>query len=70
MRQHETTNDADPPSLELRRADTKTVEWLFRKAFRGRRRRVVLMPRRWHPGRGFTRERRWQKSPVTGERTK
>jgi hypothetical protein len=38
----------NPPSLELRRNGTKTVEWLFRKVVRGRRRRVVLVPRRWH----------------------
>src|ERR1700730_4367597 len=37
---------------------------------RGRRSRVVLTPRRWRQGRGATRERRWQKSPVTGESTK
>ena len=38
----------NPPSLELRRNGTKTVGWLFRKVVRGRRRRVVLVPRRWH----------------------
>src|ERR1700720_160920 len=37
---------------------------------RGRRSRVVLTPRRWRQGRGAIRERRWQKSPVTGESTK
>jgi hypothetical protein len=34
----------------------------------GRRSRVVLTPRRWRQGRGAIRERRWQKSPVTGYR--
>jgi hypothetical protein len=38
----------NPPSLELRRNGTKTVGWLFRNVVRGRRRRVVLVPRRWH----------------------
>jgi len=28
--------------------------------------RVVLTPRRWRQGRGAIRERRWQKSAVTG----
>jgi len=58
----------NPPSLALRRNGTKTVEWLFRTAVRGRQRRVVLMPRRWHQGRGVIRERRGQESPVPGER--
>jgi hypothetical protein len=37
---------------------------------RGQRSRVVLTPRRWRQGRGAIRERRWQKSPVTGESAK
>jgi hypothetical protein len=34
---------------------------------RGRRRRVVLTPRRWCQVGGLVRRRRWQESPVTGE---
>src|SRR3974390_2608035 len=37
------------------------------RAGSGRRRRVVLMPRRWHQVGGNIRKRRWQESPVTGE---
>ena len=33
----------------------------------GRRRRVVLMPRRWHQVDGKFRRRGWQKSPVARE---
>src|SRR4051794_38850261 len=36
----------------------------------GRRSRVVLTPRRWRQARQAIDERRWQKSPVTGESTK
>jgi hypothetical protein len=37
---------------------------------RGRRSRVVLMPRRWHQVGGMIRRRWWQESPITRESTK
>jgi hypothetical protein len=52
------------------------MRWTRRRALtngaiRGRRSRVVLTPRRWRQvSRNDPRERRWQKSPVTGESAK
>src|SRR5258708_26606674 len=57
-----------PPSLKLRRAGTKPVE-AFGVDGCGRRRRVVLTPRRWRQVRAKERGRRWQESPVAGEST-
>ena len=37
---------------------------------RGRRSRVVLMPRRWHQVGGAIRQRWWQESPITRESAK
>jgi hypothetical protein len=65
-RQRRKTSGADPPSLKLRRTGTRSVEWLFRKAGRGRRNRVVLSSRRWSQVCDKKRRRRWQKSRSPG----
>jgi hypothetical protein len=46
-RQCRKTNDADPPSLKLRRDRYQGRRAAFSEGGRGRRSRVVLTPRRW-----------------------
>jgi len=55
--------DAGSDAMDAGGALTKALR-------RGRRSRVVLMPRRWHQVGGVFRRRRWQESPITGESAK
>ena len=69
-RRRSKTSGADPPSLKLRRDWYQARRVAFVETVRGRRSRVVLMPRRWHQVGGESCKRRWQESPVTGESAK
>jgi hypothetical protein len=63
------TNDADPPSLKLRRDRYQDRRAAFSEGGRGRRSRVVLTPRRWCQvlEKQASQGRWWQESPVTRE---
>ena len=69
-RRRRKTSDADPPSLKLRRTGTRTVERLLWRRARTAKScgpdtpTLVSSFRR----KKFQRERRWQESPVTGNR--